>query len=550
MKTDAASFKRADLSLDRVRRAAAAIAGILVGGRIVGGFKRIVTETVAAADSVVKTSEKLGVGAQALQEYQFAAQKSGVQIRTFNMGLQRFARRTAEAAKGTGEAKDALREMGIQLRDNQGKLRPADDLLLDVADSISKVSDEGEKVRLAFKLFDSEGVSLINMLKGGSDALSAMRQEARDTGGVFSEEFLNASAQMTNQLLRLKMSTQGLKVMFVNALFPALNAGIEWFMDMVKGMRETLKGTKLLQVALGALAAAATVLVFVLGFKLLGAVGGLALSLVSLAGGFTTAGAAALLMQIKMFAIGAAFVLLAGIILLLAEEIVGAFTGMETAGGRISDILGDLYDDLMQAGKKSPWIEAALGPLKALATVLVRAKDALFALIMLLTGDTAGIKTVWEDLKGDAKGFLDLQQRLGSKAGSAIADTAKGFWDLHQRLGSKAGSAIADSAKELWEAHKRRSKEAIRGFLEGHKQIASAVFGGTPSSPGILPSQQATAAAGGGTATSSHQVTVNQTIQGTSDPATTAKMASEGIREVLREDYKTAKQALTPAVAR
>jgi hypothetical protein len=45
------------------------------------------------------------------------------------MALQRFTRRAAEAAHGTGEAKDALAQMGIALRDQSGNLRRSEDLL-------------------------------------------------------------------------------------------------------------------------------------------------------------------------------------------------------------------------------------------------------------------------------------------------------------------------------------------------------------------------------------------------------------------------------------
>ena len=50
------------------------------------------------------------------------------------MALQRFTRRAAEAAQGTGEAKDALAQMGIALRDQSGNLRRSEDLLGDVAE--------------------------------------------------------------------------------------------------------------------------------------------------------------------------------------------------------------------------------------------------------------------------------------------------------------------------------------------------------------------------------------------------------------------------------
>jgi hypothetical protein len=87
------------------------------------------------------------------------------------MALQRFTRRAAEAAQGTGEAKDALAQMSIALRDQSGNLRRSEDLLADVADAFARIEDPAERVRLAFKLFDSEGVALVNLLR--DDAATA-----------------------------------------------------------------------------------------------------------------------------------------------------------------------------------------------------------------------------------------------------------------------------------------------------------------------------------------------------------------------------------------
>jgi hypothetical protein len=70
--------------------------------------------------------------------------------------------------------------MGIALRDQSGNLRRSEDLLGDVAD-VARIEDPAERVRLAFKLFDSEGVALVNLLRGGSGALEEMRERARDS---------------------------------------------------------------------------------------------------------------------------------------------------------------------------------------------------------------------------------------------------------------------------------------------------------------------------------------------------------------------------------
>src|ERR671919_159044 len=113
-----------------------------------------------------------GSASRPLRELRFAAKASGVEQQTLDMALQRFTRRAAEAAQGTGEAKDALASMGIALRDQSGNLRRSEDLLADVADAFARIEDPAERVRLAFKLFDSEGVALVNLLRGASDRRS------------------------------------------------------------------------------------------------------------------------------------------------------------------------------------------------------------------------------------------------------------------------------------------------------------------------------------------------------------------------------------------
>ena len=144
------------------------LGGALAGVATVGGLAALVDRSISAADAIGKTADKIGVGVEALQELRVAAKASGVEQQTLDMALQRFTRRAAEAAQGTGEAKDALAQMGIALRDQSGNLRRSEDLLADVADAFARIEDPAERVRLAFKLFDSEGVALVNLLRGGS----------------------------------------------------------------------------------------------------------------------------------------------------------------------------------------------------------------------------------------------------------------------------------------------------------------------------------------------------------------------------------------------
>ena len=176
------------------------LGGALIGAATVGGLGALIDRSISAADAIGKTADKIGVGVEALQELRFAAKASGVEQQTLDMALQRFTRRAAEAAQGTGEAKDALAQMGIALRDQSGNLRRSEDLLADVADAFARIEDPAERVRLAFKLFDSEGVALVNLLRDGSGALEEMRERARDLGIVLDEHLVRDAERARTEL--------------------------------------------------------------------------------------------------------------------------------------------------------------------------------------------------------------------------------------------------------------------------------------------------------------------------------------------------------------
>ena len=135
------------------------------------GLLIAINKSAAAIDNLAKTSSKLGIEIGNLQKLHFIFEQTGVSIETGNMALQRMTRRVAEAAQGTGEAVKALDELGVSAED-LNKLSP-DKQLFVLAEAMKGVVNQGDKVRLAMKLFDSEGVALVNTMGANINSLSS-----------------------------------------------------------------------------------------------------------------------------------------------------------------------------------------------------------------------------------------------------------------------------------------------------------------------------------------------------------------------------------------
>ena len=166
-------------------------------------------------DALAKTSRRLGIATDQLAGLQLAAELTGVEVRTLNMALQRMVRRVSEAAKGTGEAKNAIFELGLNA-DRLNLMRPEGQLRA-IADRMLLVTNQADRVRIAMRLFDSEGVALVNMLALGSAGLDAVQKKAEDLGialkGVdtgrieeMSDELVIASKVMEGSFNQLTIS--------------------------------------------------------------------------------------------------------------------------------------------------------------------------------------------------------------------------------------------------------------------------------------------------------------------------------------------------------
>lgn len=196
------SLSKASANFNMVTKAATKMGAAIAAYASINALSGV----VADLDNIGKTADRLGLTTTALQELRIAAESSGIGTRTLDMAMQRFGRRIAEARQGTGEALGALREMGVALKDASGDARSIESVLADVADRMAAMENQTDRNRIAMKLFDSEGVAMVNMLRDGSDGLAKLRDEARATGAVIEDGLVRQAEETQTRLDLLSRS--------------------------------------------------------------------------------------------------------------------------------------------------------------------------------------------------------------------------------------------------------------------------------------------------------------------------------------------------------
>lgn len=207
--------------LERAFSSAARAIKVTVGAAAVGAVTVLGKRAVDTADKVGKLSQRLGLTTNALSELQFVAERSGVRVEQLNMGLQRMTRRVAEAAQGTGEAKAAIKELGLDAQ-KLAQMSP-DQQFEAIAEALSGVASQSDKVRLAFKLFDSEGVGLLQTMGDGAEGIRKLREEARRLGASIGPEMTQNAAQFNDMVSNLRAQMFGLAQRVAADVLPRVN---------------------------------------------------------------------------------------------------------------------------------------------------------------------------------------------------------------------------------------------------------------------------------------------------------------------------------------
>lgn len=213
----------------------------------VGALILFSQRTVQAARELDSLSKRLGGSTEALSELQFVAEQSDVQFNVLSLGLQRMTRRIAEAAEGSGEAIGALKELGLSAT-LLARLA-LDEQFEVIADRLANVGNESHRVRLAMKLFDSEGVALLQTMTRGAAGIREMREEARELGVTLSKDNAEAAARAARETEKFRSATGALARDLTLKLIPALTDSVEWWRRFLfpagsESLRRELEGAQ------------------------------------------------------------------------------------------------------------------------------------------------------------------------------------------------------------------------------------------------------------------------------------------------------------------
>jgi hypothetical protein len=192
-----------------------------IGASIVGPLTAAVNHFASAGDVLDKTSQRVGVAASALAELGFAAEQAGSSLETVEKGLFGLSRSFFDARRGSKEAADAFKQIGLSAQALEG-LAPEEQFQR-VADGLATISDASVRGAVAQRLLGRSGRQLLPMFAN----LRELREEAKERGLVPSDEAVADAAKITDAFNRIRRTMLAVTFEIGAALAPVLLPALE-----------------------------------------------------------------------------------------------------------------------------------------------------------------------------------------------------------------------------------------------------------------------------------------------------------------------------------
>lgn len=226
------------------------IAGAVAAG---GALVAITKSAIDFADHLNDLNQRLGVSAEALSGWAYAARQTGTDIDALGVGLKKLAKNMEAALDPRSRQATIFDALGVKITDSVGNLKSLEDILPEIATQFKALNNATLEAALAQELFGKSGADLMEFLNQGADGLDQMRQRARELGIELDGDTMKAADEFNDTLGDIKTVTEALGLKLAAQLLPLL-------IDLAKQFRGVATdGTTVSKVAAGVAATFTTV---------------------------------------------------------------------------------------------------------------------------------------------------------------------------------------------------------------------------------------------------------------------------------------------------
>ena len=193
-----------------------------VTGAIVKGSQ----EVASYGDNIDKMSQKMGMSAQAYQEWDAVMQHSGTSMEAMKSSMKTLANAAVSNNK-------AFEELGIT--QEQLNSMSQEELFAATITALQNVEDTTTRTYLAGKTLGKGATELGALLNTSAEDTQKMRDRVHELGGVMGDDAVKAAAQFQDNMQDMQTAISGIGRGMISELLPSMNEIIAGFTSLITG---------------------------------------------------------------------------------------------------------------------------------------------------------------------------------------------------------------------------------------------------------------------------------------------------------------------------
>lgn len=213
----ATAAKAGAVAMSAVTAAAAGATSALVSN---------VNDVAAYGDNIDKMSQKMGMSAEAYQEWDAVMQHSGTSMETMKASMKTL-------ANAVESGNEAFQRLGLS--QEQVASMSQEELFEATIAGLQNVEDTTERTYLAGQLLGRGATELGALLNTSAEDTQAMRDRVHELGGVMSDEAVKAAAAYQDSLQDMQTAFSGLKNTMMAEFMPGMT-------EVMNGLQEVFSG--------------------------------------------------------------------------------------------------------------------------------------------------------------------------------------------------------------------------------------------------------------------------------------------------------------------
>ena len=211
----------------------ASVKAATLGAAVLGAaaaVTKFVTSVASELDVVGDLAERTENAASEIDKMGYIAELTDSSINAVNTSLEALNKNAGDTAMGIGRAKKVFEEIGVEVKDANGKLKNSTDLMHEVAGAI-KDMDKGQQQAVLERLGIDR--TMLKMLTTDVSALSGEYDKMMEAAGFSFDEAVKNAGELEDAQIKLKLGMTKLKQAVAASFFKPMAKSFAQFNDLL-----------------------------------------------------------------------------------------------------------------------------------------------------------------------------------------------------------------------------------------------------------------------------------------------------------------------------